>query len=502
MRARRPAHIVTAFFVAALFAAASGAAVLPPLAAATDNPPPFISSTTPSAAVVGGDAFTLVVDGDGYVPASQILWNGVPRPTVYLSPTRLTAAIPGADITAAQTAQVTVVNPPPGGGSSAAVGFRVGDANPTPSVTGLSPERALVAGQAFNLTVIGAGFVPGSVVRWNGADRATGFIFSSMLTASIPAGDLATAGIADVTVFSPAPGGGVSATMEIFMIANPEPVVASVEPASAWTYGPGFMLVVHGSGFSPQSVVLWSGSDRPTTYVSSERLEAQIASADLTRAGATTVRVFTPGPGGGFSSGCDVAVQEDVHPPVTMVEGLSHTWNRSAVTLRLIATDVGVGVERTFYRCGTSGDFSVGSKVTVAAPKSHKNDGLHVVEYFSIDKVLNWETTQRVKIGIDTQPPTTTVGNVDVEKGGTLRARYRIADPVSPATMNARLLVRDSTGKVVLRVLLGSPRTNWWYGSPGRTVLLPRGIYQLSVLASDLAGNPQAKVTTGRLRVL
>ncbi len=50
-----------------------------------------------------------------------------------------------------------------------------------------------------------------SVVRWNGADRPTTFVSINRLTAQIPASDLLTAGTAEVTVFSPAPGGGLSA---------------------------------------------------------------------------------------------------------------------------------------------------------------------------------------------------------------------------------------------------------------------------------------------------
>ena len=50
-----------------------------------------------------------------------------------------------------------------------------------------------------------------SKVRWNGTDRTTTFVSATQLSAAIPAADIATAGSAQVTVFSPAPGGGTSA---------------------------------------------------------------------------------------------------------------------------------------------------------------------------------------------------------------------------------------------------------------------------------------------------
>jgi hypothetical protein len=44
---------------------------------------------------------------------------------------------------------------------------------------------------------------PGSVVRWNGVDKATTFVSDAELTATITAGDIANAGTAQVTVFNP-----------------------------------------------------------------------------------------------------------------------------------------------------------------------------------------------------------------------------------------------------------------------------------------------------------
>jgi len=81
---------------------------------------------------------------------------------------------------------------------------------PAPTITSLNPSSAAVGGPAFTLTVNGADFVSGSVVRWNGSNRATTYVNTTRLTASITAADIATAGSASVTVFNPAPGGGTS----------------------------------------------------------------------------------------------------------------------------------------------------------------------------------------------------------------------------------------------------------------------------------------------------
>jgi len=48
-------------------------------------------------------------------------------------------------------------------------------------------------------------------------------------------------------------------------------------------------------------VVSWGGANRTTTYVSSNKLTAEISAADIATAAKVSVRVFTPAPGGGVS---------------------------------------------------------------------------------------------------------------------------------------------------------------------------------------------------------
>ncbi|MDP2625425.1 MAG: hypothetical protein Q8Q58_00765, partial [Candidatus Rokubacteria bacterium] len=62
----------------------------------------------------------------------------------------------------------------------------------------------------FTLTANGSGFVSASTVRWNGAARTTTFVSATQLQATIPAADIVAVGTAEVTVFTPTPGGGTS----------------------------------------------------------------------------------------------------------------------------------------------------------------------------------------------------------------------------------------------------------------------------------------------------
>ena len=92
--------------------------------------------------------------------------------------------------------------------------FRTIGLNPSPTLSALNPTSVLAGSGTFSLTLTGTGFVPASVVRWNGTDRPTTFGSTTQLTAQIPAGDIINAGTAQVTVFNPTPGGGPRVPVE------------------------------------------------------------------------------------------------------------------------------------------------------------------------------------------------------------------------------------------------------------------------------------------------
>jgi hypothetical protein len=174
-------------------------------------PVPSISSLAPTNANAGGNAFTLTVTGSGFIASSTVRWNASDRTTTFGSSTQLQAAILASDLATAGAVQVTVFNPSPGGGTSNSNTFTINNpGNPVPQVTAISPPAALVGGTSLTLVVTGLNFISSSVLRWNGNDRATTLVNGTQLRASIPASDIATKGMAQVTVFNPAPGGGVS----------------------------------------------------------------------------------------------------------------------------------------------------------------------------------------------------------------------------------------------------------------------------------------------------
>ncbi|MEP7274167.1 MAG: hypothetical protein ABI882_21920, partial [Acidobacteriota bacterium] len=117
--------------------------------------------------------------------------------------------------------------------------------NPVPTVSNISPTTTLAGGAGFQLTVNGTNFVNGAVVRWNGANRATNFVNSTQLQAQVLTSDIAVAGNATVTVFNPAPGGGVSPVGATFTITNPVAVLTGLNPSSALAGAIAFTLTVN-----------------------------------------------------------------------------------------------------------------------------------------------------------------------------------------------------------------------------------------------------------------
>jgi len=137
-----------------------------------------------------------------------VRWSGQDRTTTVTSESRLTAQIPVTDLVVGAVYAVSVYNPPPGGGLSDPRPFTV--TNPIPTITSIAPATTTVNGPSFTLTVDGVGFIMSSQVWFGGVPKATSYIQSSRLRATIPTDDITGTGTVTVTVMSPTPGGGRS----------------------------------------------------------------------------------------------------------------------------------------------------------------------------------------------------------------------------------------------------------------------------------------------------
>ena len=296
------------------------------------NPAPVATSLSPASASVGGPAFTLTVNGSSFVSSSVVRWNGVARPTTFVSSTKLQAAIGTADIASPSSAQVTVFTAAPGGGTTAPLAFGVtqppvlaisaATVSPGGSETvtltggagGSSDWLALASTSAVNTSFLQWVYVGSGVTTrtWTVTMPATGGTYEFRLF--LNNGYTRAATSPTVTVQSPPPS---------------VPVLTSISPAKAIVGGTAFTLTATGSGFASTSVVRWNGVNRTTTFVSSTQLSVAIPATDLVSITTAQVTVFTPSPGGGLSSALTLAV---VPAPVLTVSATSVNGGASVTT--------------------------------------------------------------------------------------------------------------------------------------------------------------------------
>ncbi len=223
--------------------------------------------------------------------------------------------------------------------------------NPTPAISTISPTSATAGGSAFTLTVNGSNFVSGSVVSWNGSKLTTTFVSSTQLTASVPATDIATAGTAPIQVTNPTPGGGASNTAS-FTISNLVPRLNSLSPTNVIVGGDAFTLTLNGSNFVSTSTILWNGSSRPTAFVSSSQVTAQITATDIAAGGKATISVSNPNPGGGASNLLTFSI--------LFLPRFAYVANQGSSTVSILTVDATTGrLQHNGYVLAGSGPISV-----------------------------------------------------------------------------------------------------------------------------------------------
>ena len=117
---------------------------------------PAIATVTPPTRIVGSGAFTLTVAGSNFTRCSTVQLDGSNRATTFVSPSQLTAAIPGSDQATTAIHNITVVTPAPAGGTSNAKTLTVltGTDVTAPVVTVSAPTggESWPVGSAHNIT--------------------------------------------------------------------------------------------------------------------------------------------------------------------------------------------------------------------------------------------------------------------------------------------------------------------------------------------------------------
>ena len=138
-------------------------------------PQPIITALQPASVEAGSDAFALTVNGDNFLSSSMVRWNGVNRPTTFISATQLTASISVADVASTGLVSVTISNPE---GTSKPATFTVAP----PSLilfTETNSERAIALD---SVTLIRDPFLISTTANFSSDRRTRIMIFSPNLS--------------------------------------------------------------------------------------------------------------------------------------------------------------------------------------------------------------------------------------------------------------------------------------------------------------------------------
>jgi uncharacterized protein (DUF1800 family) len=275
------------------------------------NPIPALNGITPTGITEG--TTTIAVNGSQFVYGAQILWNGQPVPTTFVSGTQLAAAVtsptPGAY-------PLLVTNPNPGSANSNSLSIPVG---PGQVVLQLQPATGtdvrVTNSLNFGLTVTGTANT-GVTLAVNGVAGGNSTVGTAVsnadgsITYTAPTVVPTPNNIVTLTVIS-TDNPNISLNQDISVL-NPIPILTTATPT---TFSTGTAtVVVSGQKFINGAQVLMNGQSVPTTFNSGNQLTATLT---LSESGNFDIQVLNPAPGPAASS--DLVALVNGTPPVPIV---------------------------------------------------------------------------------------------------------------------------------------------------------------------------------------
>lgn len=282
---------------------------------------------------------------------------------------------------------------------------------PVPAITTLSPTSVEANSTTFTLTVNGTGFAPSSQVEFGGIPRNTIFLSQNQLTTLVNPNEIPISGTVNVTVFSPAPGGGTSNTVTLVITPNalPVPQISSISPTTVAAESSATITIL-GSNFvgvpgTSVSIATVDGANRTTNFISNTQLTVTLLPSDIATTGPVNIAVLNPPapnlnpPGGGLSNTVALNVVNPT-PVLKSVSPLSVVAGSTASTAISVsgsgfdsASEVlvnGTGRPTTFKSSGSlsaqlaTGDLAAAGTYTVQVVNPAPGGGTSQVLHFSV----------------------------------------------------------------------------------------------------------------------
>ena len=254
------------------------------------GPSQFVVGSGPtSITIYGSNLFPEIFEGTGFVSfpfPSSVTWNGTALTVEGFgfngTPSNETifAEVPASLVASIGTASIIVTNPASVPATSSP--FTITIANPpAPTLTSISPGGGPID-TATAVSLDGTGFTASSTVALNGNNISSKFVDSGQLNVTIPASAITTPGNVNLTVTTPAPGGGTTAPMTFTayigitnndIAYNPTDgyLYASV-PGSAPSYGNSVVAIDPVTGNIVRQIQVGSNPDKLTLSVDGTQL--------------------------------------------------------------------------------------------------------------------------------------------------------------------------------------------------------------------------------------
>lgn len=167
---------------------------------------------------------------------------------------------------------------------------------------------------------------------------------------------------------------------------------------------------------------------------------------------------------------------------------LAKVQERGIVTLapgslvRLLARDVGVGVDKVFYR------LDEGQWLTYSDPFPLPNRAMVRMEYYAVDKLGNREKTKQLVIYLDIEPPVTRIVAGD--------PHYYAPDGKLWITSRTKIELRADDASGLANIFFRIAGGDWRSYVEPFVVPGPEGPYKVEYYAIDLYGNREGVQTT------
>ena len=204
---------------------------------------------------------------------------------------------------------------------------------PIPEITSVQPGEILRGSGPARLSIRGSGFTRASTVSvMPSLALQVRFIDDHHLQAFLPDSLVETAGVYEMIVTNPGPGGGSSVPFALH-VSNPLPTLTRFDPESEFAGRTGLTLTINGTGFFHDTIVSIFGSPRTFTLLNENQIQVGLAAEDLEVGRYLEIEASNRYPGGGVSNRLTFTVLNPVPvlsaavPSVISPEGESFTFD-------------------------------------------------------------------------------------------------------------------------------------------------------------------------------